>query len=181
MDVNQSNSNTTASLDLRGLLMVILVCLLWGGSIPTIEVSEHGLPPLFTATGRIVVATVLLWLYSRLLRQPVMIHRKNLLHGVVLGILFSLTMISLYQGLVFTDAARGTIFYSVKPFWVALGAHFLFAGERLNAGTIAGLSVALFGVYLTFWAPGTGGVQGDEGNLMEIVAALFFSATILYT
>jgi drug/metabolite transporter (DMT)-like permease len=181
MPKTPSTSATTASLDLRGVLLIILVCVLWGGSIPTIAMSEHGMPPLFAATGRVVVATLLLWLYGRLSRQPVVVPREHRLHGVILGVLFSLTMIALYQGLVFTDAARGTIFYSVKPFWVALGAHVLISDERLNGVKVMGLLVALFGIYLTFWAPGATGLQADIGNLMEIAAALFFSATVLYT
>lgn len=169
------------SLTLGGFLIVFLTCLLWGGSIPTIKLSEFGFPPLFMATGRIAVATLLLWCYGRLIREPEMLPKGHFWHGAALGILFGLTMTFLYLGLVFTNAARGTIFYSTKPFWVAVGAHFLMADDRLNAIKVAGLSLALFGVYLTFWSPGTVGLETDWGNVMEIGAALFFSATALYT
>jgi drug/metabolite transporter (DMT)-like permease len=170
-----------APLTLTGFLVVLLTCLLWGGSLPTIKVSEHGFPPLFMATGRITVATLLLWCYGRLIQEPVMIPRGHLGHGAALGSIFGLTMIFLYLGLVFTNAARGTIFYSTKPFWVAVGAHFLMPNERLNATKVAGLFLALFGIYLTFWIPGAAGLERDWGNVMEIGAALCFSATALYT
>jgi drug/metabolite transporter (DMT)-like permease len=170
-----------ASLTITGFLVVLLTCLLWGGSIPTIKVSEHGFPPLFMATGRITVATLLLWCYCRLIREPVMIPREDVWHGAALGFAFGLTMIFLYMGLVFTNAARGTIFYSTKPFWVALGAHFFMADDRLNLYKVIGLGLALFGVYLTFWTPGASGVEKDWGNVMEIGAAICFSATALYT
>jgi drug/metabolite transporter (DMT)-like permease len=176
-----SDKTSVASLTLTGYMVVLLTCLLWGGSIPTIKVSEHGLPPLFMATGRITVATLLLWWYGRLIREPVMISRGHFWHGAALGFIFGLTMIFLYLGLVFTSAARGTIFYSTKPFWVAVGAHFLIADDRLDLIKVAGLSLALFGVYLTFWSPGAVGLERDWGNVMEIGAALFFSATALYT
>jgi drug/metabolite transporter (DMT)-like permease len=172
---------TAANLDLMGFLVILLTCVLWGASIPTIKVSEHGLPPLFTATGRIAVATLLLWGYGRLIRQPVIMPREHFWHGAALGALFGLTMIFLYLGLVFTDAARATIFYSAKPFWVAVGAHFLMADDRLNLLKGAGLGLALIGIYLTFWSPGAAGLEGDWGNVMEIAAALFFSGTALYT
>jgi len=68
---------SAAFLTLTGFLVVLLTSLLWGGSIPTIKVSEYGLPPLFMATGRITIATLLLWMYGRLIREPVMIPREQ--------------------------------------------------------------------------------------------------------
>jgi drug/metabolite transporter (DMT)-like permease len=179
--MSAADKTTVASLTFSGFLVVLLTCLLWGGSIPTIKVSEHDFPPLFMATARIAVATLLLLCYGRLIREPVMISRVHFGHGALLGLIFGLTMIFLYLGLVFTNADRGTIFYSTKPFWVAVGAHFLIADDRLNLIKVAGLCLALFGVYLTFWSPGGAGLEGDWGNIMEIGAALFFSATALYT
>ncbi|MFZ2088625.1 MAG: hypothetical protein WAU47_08625, partial [Desulfobaccales bacterium] len=70
--------------------------------------------------------------------------------------------------------------YSTKPFWVAVGAHFL-VSDRLTIRKLAGLIVALGGVYLAFLGPSISAPAPDAGNLMEIVAALFFSATALYT
>ena len=169
-----------AFIPFTGYLVVLLVCLLWGGSIPFIRVSEGGLPPLLLATGRVALATFLLWLYTRLIREPVLLPRAYFWHGVILGILFGFTMLFLYLGLVFTNAARGTIFYSTKPFWVAVGAHFL-VSDRLTPMKIAGLIVALAGVYFAFLGPGLSASGTDLGNLMETAAALFFSATAIYT
>lgn len=179
--MSPENKPSAASLPLTGFLVVLAVCLLWGGSIPTIKVSENGIPPLMAATGRITLATLLLFIYARIIKEPVMLPRQDLRHGVLLGVFFGLTMLFLYLGLVFTNAARGTIFYSTKPFWVAVGAHFIMTQDRLNLRKLAGLSLALIGVYLTFWSPGATGLETDWGNLMEIGAALFFSATALYT
>ncbi|MFW6112744.1 MAG: DMT family transporter [Thermodesulfobacteriota bacterium] len=120
--MNPINKSGATSLTLTGFLVVLAVCLLWGGSIPTIKVSEHGIPPLVTATGRIALATLLLFLYARVIKEPVMLPRHDFWHGVLLGVFFGFTMLFLYMGLVFTNAARGTIFYSTKPFWVAVGA-----------------------------------------------------------
>jgi len=179
--MGRTDTSSTSSLNLTGFLVLLAVCLLWGGAIPAIKVSEHGIPPLVDATGRIVLATLLLFIYSRIVSEPVMLPRRMLRHGLCLGILFGFTMLFLYLGLVFTDAARGTIFYSTKPFWVAMGAHFLINQDRLNLFKLAGLLLALLGVYLTFWSPAAAGLETDWGNLMEIAAALFFSATALYT
>src|SRR3989339_810852 len=105
--MSPAEKTSAASLTLNGFLILLLTCLLWAGSIPTIKVSEHGFPPLFMATGRILVATLLLWCYGRLIQEPVMIPREHFWHGAILGLMFGLTMIFLYLGLVFTNAAKG--------------------------------------------------------------------------
>jgi drug/metabolite transporter (DMT)-like permease len=178
--MSASNKPSITPIPFSGYLLVLLVCLLWGGSIPFIRLSEGGLPPLLLATGRVALATLLLWAYTRLTREPVLLPRAYFWHGVILGVLFGLTMLFLYLGLVFTNASRGTIFYSTKPFWVAVGAHFL-VDDRLTPLKIAGLTVALTGVYFAFLGPSPSAPGADLGNLMEIAAALFFSATALYT
>jgi drug/metabolite transporter (DMT)-like permease len=171
------SSNT---IPLSGYAVLLLVCLLWGGSIPFIRLSEGGIPPLLMATARVALASFLLWVYARFSKEPVMLPRAFFWHGVLLGVFFGLTMLFLYLGLVFTSADRGTVFYSTKPFWVAIGAHFL-VGENLSPVKIAGLVIALAGVYFAFLGPSVSAPSPDMGNIMEIVAALFFSATALYT
>jgi drug/metabolite transporter (DMT)-like permease len=178
--MSASKETSGAFMPLTGFWVVLLVCLLWGGSIPFIRVSEGDLPPLLLATGRVALATLLLWVYTQLTREQVFLPKAYFWHGVVLGILFGFTMLFLYLGLVFTSAARGTIFYSTKPFWVALGAHFL-VSDRLTPRKIAGLLVALAGVYFAFLGPSHSSPAPDIGNLMEIAAALFFSSTAIFT
>ncbi len=178
--MNVASKTGATVIPLTGYLVVLLVCLLWGGSIPFIRVSEGGLPPLVLATGRIALATLLVLVYTRLTGEPVLLPRASFWHGVLLGLLFGGTMLFLYLGLVFTNAARGTIFYSTKPFWVAIGAHFL-VNDRLTPLKVAGLLVALAGVYFAFLGPSLSGPGADLGNVMEIAAAFFFSTTAIYT
>ena len=178
--MNPASKTGSTAIPLTGYLVVLLVCLLWGGSIPFIRVTEGGLPPLFLATGRIALATLLVLIYTRLTGEPVLLPRAYFWHGVLLGLLFGATMLFLYLGLVFTNAAQGTIFYSTKPFWVAIGAHFL-VNDRLTPLKVAGLLVALAGVYFAFLGPSLAAPGADLGNVMEIAAAFFFSTTAIYT
>ena len=50
----------------------------------------------------------------------------------------------------FTTAARGVLFIYSTPFFVALGAHWLFPAERLHGTKIAGLIAAFAGLSLAF-------------------------------
>ncbi len=84
--------------------------------------------------------------------DPILRRGKKFWHGVILGALFGLTMLCLYWGLVFTEASRGTIFYSTKPFWVAAGAHMFLPDDRLTKVKVLGLALALVGSILP-WNP----------------------------
>lgn len=169
------------TLTLAPLMVVLLVCHLWGGSIPTIKVSEAGIPPLMTAAGRAGIGALLLALFAWFKGVPVLLRGRYLWPGVILGLLFALTMLFLYWGLVFTDAARGTIFYSTKPFWVAIGAHLFLGDDRLSLFKVIGLILALLGVYLALESPVPFlGSTHWWGDAMEILAALAFSAIAVY-
>ncbi len=177
-DMSAQSAPSSNTIPLSGFAVLFLVCLLWGGSIPLIRLGEGGIPPLIMATARVVLVSFLLWVYARFTGKAVMLPRTYLWHGVLLGVIFSFTMFFLYLGLVFTSPDRGTIFYSTKPFWVAVGAHFL-VDERLTPLKIVGLVVALTGVYFTFQGPSHLAPDADMGNLMEVVGALFFAAMAL--
>ncbi|MFZ5453656.1 MAG: DMT family transporter [Thermodesulfobacteriota bacterium] len=169
------------TLTLAALWLVLLVCHLWGGSMPTIKVSEAGIPPLMTAAGRAGVGVLLLALFAWFKGEPILMRGRYLWHGVILGLLFALTMLCLYWGLVFTNASRGVIFYNTKPFWVAIGAHLFLAGDRLTLIKLIGLILALLGVYLALESPAPFlGPAHWWGDAMEIAAALAFSALAVY-
>lgn len=161
--------------------MLVLLCLLWGGNMVSIKISNQGVPPLLAATFRSSVASLLLWAYARATGKEVLMRGKDLRHAVTIGILFALDFLFLYWGLAFTNASRGIIFLYTYPFWAALGAHLLLPGDRLTVVKAGGLVLAFFGLV---------SVQGSRsatlepgywiGDLMQVAAALFWAATTLY-
>jgi drug/metabolite transporter (DMT)-like permease len=169
------------TIPLAASLTLVLLCFLWGGNIVSIKISNQGVPPLLAATIRSGVAAALLWAYASFLGKEVFMRREDLRHGVVIGILFGLEFLFLYQGLDFTHASRGTIFLYMHPFWVALGAHFLFANDRLSVRKGSGLIVAFGGLIVVFGSRSpTLGPQFWIGDLMVLAAAFFWAATTIY-
>jgi drug/metabolite transporter (DMT)-like permease len=165
----------TASLILAGL------CFLWGGNTVSIRFSNQGIPPLLAATGRSVVACTLLWAYASARGEGVFFPRRELRHAAVIGVLFGLEFVFIYWGLAFTHASRGIIFVYTHPFWVALGAHLLLPGDRLNVFKGAGLVLAFAGLVAVF------GAQSEAldprhwlGDLMMLGGGLAWGATTLY-
>jgi drug/metabolite transporter (DMT)-like permease len=147
----------------------------------SIKFSNAGLPPMLTATIRNMVAAALLFGFTTVRRQSVWLRGMDLRYGVIIGILFGLDFLFLYWGTTFTVASRAVIFLYTHPFWVALGAHFVLHDDRLTPSKIAGLVLAFAGMIAVF---GSGSEQLPKGywigDLMEVLAAIFWAATTLY-
>ena len=181
MEETPIKGRTSGTIPLTASLLLVLVCLLWGGNTVSIKISNQGIPPLLAATIRSGAASGLLWAYARGKREGVFLQGRDLRHGAAIGILFALDFLFLYWGLAFTQASRGTIFLYMHPFWVALGAHFLLPDDRLTAVKGAGLVLAFAGLVSVFGSrSATLGPRFWIGDLMELAAAIFWAATTLY-
>jgi drug/metabolite transporter (DMT)-like permease len=157
------------------------LCLLWGGNLVSIKISNQGIPPLLGAVARSGVASLLLWAFARSKRQGVFFPRKDLRHAAVIGLLFGLEFILLYWGLVFTHASRGVIFFYTQPFWTALGAHFFLSNDRLNSVKATGLILAFLGLVSVFWSRSAElGPLYWLGDLMQVGGGLGWAATTIY-
>lgn len=171
----------TQGLPLTAALLLGFLCFLWGANSVTIKISSQGLPPLMTATLRSMIAGALVWAYARRKGHRVSFPPGQTRHAPILGLLFGLEFLFLYWGLSFTPASRSLIFLYTHPFWVALGAHLLLKSDRLTPVKLSGLVLAFCGVAAVLRA------RSPElpphyliGDLMELVAAIFWAANTLY-
>ena len=166
---------------IAAMLVLIVLCFIWGANVVAIKISITGIPPLFTAALRSIVATILLVLYCRIRGYEVFIPRKELRHALIIGVLFTCDFLFLYWGNQYTHASRAVIFLYTQPFWTALGAHFFLKGDRLNLSKSMGMVLAFAGlipVYLS--RPPALSPLHWIGDLMLIGAAIFWAATTLY-
>jgi drug/metabolite transporter (DMT)-like permease len=148
-----------------------------------IKVSVAGVAPLFSAGLRSAVAAACVWLWMWARGVPLLPagRRELLRHGIAVGVLFGLEFGFIYLGLRYTLASRSAILLYTHPFFVALGAHFLLAGDRLHAGKAGGLLLAFAGVASLFardWGPVT--LQTLPGDLSILLGAALWGATTLY-
>jgi drug/metabolite transporter (DMT)-like permease len=162
-------------------LALAFLCLLWGGNLVSVKISNQGIPPVLAAMVRSGVAAFLIWAFARSRRQGVFLPPKEIRHAVALGLLFGIEFIFLYWGLTFTHASRGTIFFYTQPFWTAIGAHFLLTGDRLNSAKVGGLALAFLGLISVFWSrsPDLGPLHW-LGDLMELGGGLCWAAVSIY-
>jgi drug/metabolite transporter (DMT)-like permease len=166
------------ALDLKAVLLLTGICLLWGINGPAIKVSNFGVAPMFAAGIRSVIATICLigWMkYRKMALFP-----GRVLDGLWVGLLFGFEFSILYTSLLYTTTSSAWILLYTSPFWHAIGAHFFLQGDRLTTSKVFGLILAFVGVVvlLSGYAngPSSGHIFGDS---LALASALMWAVTTL--
>jgi drug/metabolite transporter (DMT)-like permease len=169
-----------SALDPAAAALLVGLCAIWGGGQVAIKVGNQGVSPLWHAAIRSGVATLLLWAWCRARGIPLVARDGSGRYGALIALLFALEFVCVYWGLVFTTAARAVLFIYAAPFVVAVGAHWLLPGERLQGVKVVGLVAAFGGLVLAF-ADGlrlpTWRELGGDG--LELVGAVLWALTTL--
>ncbi|MDA8134208.1 MAG: DMT family transporter [Desulfobacteraceae bacterium] len=138
------------ALDMKGILVLILICASWGLNQVAIKVAIDGISPILQAGLRSIGSTLLVLIWMNFRRMPIFSKDRTLWWGILVGVLFSAEFILIYWGLEFTHASRAVIFINTAPFVVALGARLFIPGETLGRTQTAGLCLAFIGILLAF-------------------------------
>jgi drug/metabolite transporter (DMT)-like permease len=168
-------------LDLRAVLVMIFLTMLWGFNYTAVKYSNQGLAPVFTSALRSIIASIFGVIYCIQKKEKLFHTDRMLFHGCMVGLLFALEFACIYVGLLYTDATRSIIFVNTSPFIVAIGAHFLLKGDSLTVAKTAGLVLAFTGVFIVFRGrPMTAKPTMFIGDSLQLLAAFFWGATTLY-
>jgi len=143
-------TNDKQALDFTAMALLVVLCASWALQQVTIKVASHGVSPVLQAGIRSVGATVLVWLWMTVRREPLLERDGTLWWGITAGLLFAGEFLLIYWGLDFTHASRAVIFLYMSPFVVALGAQLFIPGEHLRMIQVVGLCCAFAGIALAF-------------------------------
>ncbi|WP_343561909.1 DMT family transporter [Kiloniella sp. b19] len=175
-----SSSSRKDHLDGLAILVLMVCCFSWGFQQITIKWAVADISPIMQAGLRSAFATLVIAGWMLLRRKPIFGRDGTLKAGLLAGALFALEFALLYASLELTSASRAVIFLYTSPLFVALGAHFLIAGERLRLLQGLGLLCAFAGLAVTF---GESLTLPDErmliGDALAIAAAIAWAATTL--
>lgn len=165
-------------LDANAILLLVMLCASWGLQQVAIKAALPVVPPLFQAAIRSIGASLLVFIWLVLTGKRVLAADGTLLWGMAAGLLFAGEFLLVYWGLVYTHAARATIFLNTSPFIVALGAHFWIPSERIQWHQVVGLTAAFGGIVVAF-SESLGMPSGRLliGDAMLLGAAVFWGAT----
>ena len=163
------------------VVILLLLCCLWGGNMAAIKIGAKGFSPIFMAGVRSFVASLCLLAWIRLRGLPIFPSREAFGHGLIVGLMFGVEFGCIYLGLKYTFASRAYVFLYTQPFFVALGAHFLFPGERLDIWRSTGLVLAFAGITLLFgkdWGEVT--LRTLPGDILLLIGGALWGGTTLY-
>jgi drug/metabolite transporter (DMT)-like permease len=165
----------------KPILVLLVLALVWGANMAIIKIGARELPPLFMAGLRSLVASACLFIWMKAKGIPLFPSKGIVIHGIAVGLLFGTEFALIYVGLQYTTASRVYVLVYTAPFFVALGAHWLLKGDRLNRHKVTGLILAFAGVVALFVKDlGALSLSALPGDLMALVAGALWGATTLY-
>ncbi len=173
---------------LSAALFQLLLCALWGLGQVAIKSVSGDISPLFHAGLRSLGASAVLLLWI-LWKAPHALKPDGTLGlGVIIGILFGLEFVFLFEGMMLTTASRATVLLYTSSFFVAIGSHFFLPNSRITLIKLAGLLCAFVGVILAVAlrpnAAAMSGLNANQatglwGDLFCIIGAMLWAATTL--
>lgn len=168
-------------IDTLAVVVLLVCCVAWGLHQVAIKEALRAIPPLMQAGLRSALSALILLGYALVRGVRLLDHDRTLWPGVIAGVLFALEFLFLYIGLAHTTASRGVVFLYCAPFIVALGSHYLVAGDRLSVPKTTGLLAAFTGVVLAMgegaWASGARSTM--MGDIFVFLAAVLWGLTTL--
>ena len=164
-------------LDALAASFMLVLVMLWGVQQVTTKIAiAGGMPPLFQAAGRSVIASVLLLGWAAWRRQPLFARDGTLWPGVLVALLFGGEFALLFPGVARTSASHAVVLLYTAPFFTALGAHLLLPAERLTPVRVAGLLLAFVGVAVAAYDRSAAG-SSWVGDLLVVGGAAGYGLT----
>lgn len=171
-------------MDAFGAGILIGFNVLLGLNQALVKLVNAGFAPLFQVGLRSACAFLPVLLYALWARKRLSIRDGTLGPGLINGLLFSAEFCLLFVALDLTTVSRVSLFFYTMPLWVAAGAHFLVAGERLSGRKVLGLLTALAGISLAFSTgdgPPTAQASHWLGDLLALAGAVCWAGIALLT
>ncbi|WP_019142327.1 DMT family transporter [Noviherbaspirillum massiliense] len=168
-------------LDTNAILIMILLCLLWGLQQVAVKMAAHGMGPVMQLGARSVIAALLVCVLIVVRGNKFSLRDGSFWPGIGAGVLFALEFIAVALGLQHTSASHISVFLYTAPIFTVLGLHFFVPGERMGGLQWLGVIAAFAGIAVAF---SNGFAQqsrdwGDIllGDVLGVLGGLFWAAT----
>ena len=169
-----------SQVDLFGVIFLIGFSLVSGLNGVIVKEVNQGLHPIFHAGLRSLGAAFIVWAWLLFRSQKVVINKRVVRSGILLGIFFTGEFIFLFTALDLTSVIRTSVLFYTMPIWLAVAAHFLLPSERMNLLKITGFFVAFLGVVWTILDRG-GEVEKISliGDIFALLGALCWTGIVI--
>ena len=164
-------------INLGVISVVMLLCFSWAYQQIAIKLALPEVGPM--TQGAIRNGGACLLALAFFFAKNITWHKGVNLPGVIVGFLFGLEFLLIYQSLSMTDAARATLFVYTSPFVVAVGEHLRPGGDRLDGKSWLGIGLAFVGVGLALGPGAPETKRAVFGDGLALVSGFVWGATTL--
>ena len=169
-----SNSRND-DISLQSALLIVFICVLFGGNAVAIKFSLQGLGG-FTAAGlRFGTASMIIILWARFTETPLRLTRRQVGQTLFLSGIFVCQLSLFYHGLERTTASHGVLISNVLPFFVLILAHFFIPGDRITLKKALGMVFGFAGVLFLFFDAAGLDANLKTGDIMVLCAVGLWS------
>lgn len=149
----------------------------------TVEVATKtiafNIDPIYLAFLRYIISGVIIFLIGIKDIRKTKIKLKEIAGTIMTGIIGITIAIGLFHtSLLYIEAAKGAVIFSLNPVFSALFAYFLLK-EKLNKSTLIGMAVGFTGVYIVSFGFEPLKFSSVKGPLLMLLSAIFFSCYIV--
>tara|TARA_B100000029_G_scaffold188640_1_gene186293 strand:- start:102858 stop:103733 length:876 start_codon:yes stop_codon:yes gene_type:complete len=170
--------NDNQPLATKTILLVLLLCVLWGGLTVSVKIGLEGVPPILLAALRFATALVCIFTWAKLTNISLHLETRDRRIIIVPSAILAAQIIFLNLGTDYTSASHGAIFMQSYPFFVATIAHYAIPTDRLTIKKILGLLLAGGGMVLTIYDD-TIRNSSPFGDILVLCSAIFLAIQIV--
>ena len=151
----------------------MLTTLFWGGSFLFSKVGLAEIPPPLFVFSRFLLATLIMLVACR--SKLGQLNRGTMMRGAIVGLALGITNISFVFGIQGTSISRAGVLNNLFVLFIPLIARILWR-DRIGRLNIAGISLAVAGIWLLAGGSGAGFNRGD---LISTICAFFIACHII--
>lgn len=164
--------------NLKTYIAIVFSMIFWSVSFIWTRVAIESFPPVTLVSLRLVIASILLFVISKLIGKFQKIRKKDLKWFVLLAFFEPfMYYIGETYGLTMVESTLASVIVSTIPLFAPVLAYFLLR-EKISWMNIVGILVSLMGVFLVIYEPVGGFISNPVGIALLFLAV--FSA-ICYT
>lgn len=169
-------------MQIRNLIWLIVLALLWGPAFLFTKVVVEEIPPFTLVAVRVSLAAVILYLILKAQGLNLPKSRAIWKHSAVMGLLYNaVPYVLLSWGEQYIDSALAAILIGTIPIFTVLLSHFFIGNDQLTPAKIGGVLIGFSGVIFLVLPALLSGVQATLwGLLAALVAASSYAGAVVY-
>jgi len=137
--------------NIKIVLGYIAICLIWGSTWLAIKITLNSFTPIFSTALRFFLASIFIFLFSRLTKVDLSIDKKSFYLYLYLSIFsFSIPFMLVYWGQNQIPTGLASVLFSTYPFFVMIFNSLINRNDKTNAYQIFGTMLAFLGIVVIF-------------------------------